>query len=195
MADTIQETGAEEKKNIVGGFEFASKEDAALGTQELKKVLYLKRHLDYHSTDTVLQMYRKAIQERTFQTPIGFHFILEMRERLLQNGVAENELMPIPVYYDITPPQVKSSFHSVKKQKIPAQERKKEKINRYKISILLNILLCVLVIGMVIIAMTGNNPNILNYKRAVLDEYAAWEQELTERESAVREKERELGWE
>ena len=41
--------------------------------------------------------------------------------------------------------------------------------------------------------MTGNNPNILNYQNAVLNKYASWEQELMEREQAVREKEQELG--
>ena len=42
-------------------------------------------------------------------------------------------------------------------------------------------------------AMSGNNANILNYRNAIVDEYASWEQELTEREKAVREKEQELG--
>ena len=34
---------------------------------------------------------------------------------------------------------------------------------------------------------------MLNYKTAVLNEYSEWEQELTQRENAVREKESELG--
>ncbi len=32
----------------------------------------------------------------------------------------------------------------------------------------------------------------MNYEKAVTDRYASWEQDLTEREAAVREKEREL---
>ena len=56
-----------------------------------------------------------------------------------------------------------------------------------------NVFLALLVAGMFFVAMTGNNPNILNYQNAVLNKYAAWEQELTEREQAVREKEQELG--
>lgn len=35
--------------------------------------------------------------------------------------------------------------------------------------------------------------NILNYENAILNKYAAWEQELTAREQAVREKEQESG--
>ena len=59
-------------------------------------------------------------------------------------------------------------------------------------SVLLNIVLVLLVIAMFAITMTGKTENILNYEKAVTDRYASWEQDLTEREAAVREKEREL---
>ena len=45
---------------------------------------------------------------------------------------------------------------------------------------------------MFVITLTGNNPTILNYEQKLQNKYAGWEQELTERENAVREKEREL---
>ncbi len=46
-----------------------------------------------------------------------------------------------------------------------------------------------LVIAMFAITLTGKNPNILNYERALTDQYnLSWEQELTEREAAVRGK-------
>ena len=34
---------------------------------------------------------------------------------------------------------------------------------------------------------------MINYKIALTNQYAAWEQELTQREKAVKEKEQELG--
>ena len=52
--------------------------------------------------------------------------------------------------------------------------------------------LCALVIGMFIITFTGDNPNIINYKNALENQYSEWEQELDEREDAIREKEAEL---
>ena len=48
---------------------------------------------------------------------------------------------------------------------------------------------------MFVITMKSDNPNILNYKKQILNEYASWEQELTERENRVREKEQELSME
>lgn len=58
-----------------------------------------------------------------------------------------------------------------------------------------NLLLTLLVITMFVITMKSDNPNILNYKKQILNEYASWEQELTERENRVREKEQELSME
>ena len=39
----------------------------------------------------------------------------------------------------------------------------------------------------------GENANIINYRNAIVNEYSTWEEELSQREHAVREKERELG--
>ena len=59
----------------------------------------------------------------------------------------------------------------------------------------INILLVVLVLAMFVITLKSDNPNILNYRQAITNEYASWEQELTERENKVREKEQMLGME
>ena len=42
------------------------------------------------------------------------------------------------------------------------------------------------------IAYTSEHPNVLNYKRNLVNKYAQWEQELSEREKEIREKERNL---
>ena len=59
-------------------------------------------------------------------------------------------------------------------------------------SVMLNVVLVIAVIAMFVITLTSDQPNVLNYERALTNRYASWEQELTEREQAVREKEREL---
>ncbi len=60
-------------------------------------------------------------------------------------------------------------------------------------SLVCNAVLVVLVIAMFFIADTSKADNILNYKRNVTNRYASWDQEIAQRENAVREKERELG--
>ena len=46
---------------------------------------------------------------------------------------------------------------------------------------------------MFVITMNSDSDNILNYKRNVTNRYSAWDEELTEREKAVREAEKRLG--
>ncbi len=54
----------------------------------------------------------------------------------------------------------------------------------------------VIVIGaMFAIALKSDVPNILNYREAIVNEYSEWEQELTQRERAVREAEQQYDME
>ena len=75
----------------------------------------------------------------------------------------------------------------------PSQRRRSIK-DVLKISVIANIFLVILVILMFVITIKSDNPNILNYKEAVINEYAsweeelkAWEEELTEREKALED--------
>ena len=138
----------------------------------------------------ILQLYRKALNERTFQTPVGLAFVNELRERLIEEGVEEFEIEPIPVYYDVVQNKMRAGFEPVKEKE---EEKPKKEMTKLTVSVVLNVILVLLVAGMFFVAMSGNNANILNYRNAIVDEYASWEQELTEREKAVREKEQELG--
>lgn len=189
MAEVTQKTEGK-KEYIVDGFSFLSEEDAAAAREELKKARYLKRHLEYQSADMILQLYRKALADRTFQTPVGLAFVNELRELLIEAGIEEFEIEPIPVYYDVVQNKMRSGYEPVEEK--PKEETKKG-IGKFGVSVVLNVVLGLLVAGMFYVAMTGNNPNILNYKSSIENKYAAWEQELSEREQAVREKEQELG--
>ena len=60
------------------------------------------------------------------------------------------------------------------------------------ISILINAILAFMVIGMFVISLNSRNPNILNYRKNIENEYAAWEQELTNREKEIRLKEAQM---
>lgn len=63
----------------------------------------------------------------------------------------------------------------------------------FGISVAMNVILVLLVMGMFMITLYSDNPNILNYKTQIINEYASWEQELRAREREVSGRERELG--
>lgn len=64
---------------------------------------------------------------------------------------------------------------------------KLKKINTFLKAICIGLVLCI--IGMFYVNSTINSPTILNYEEEIVNKYSAWEQELTEREAAVRERE------
>ena len=45
---------------------------------------------------------------------------------------------------------------------------------------------------MFVISWKSDVPNIVNYRTAVINEYSEWEQQLQEREQAIREAEKKL---
>ena len=174
----------------VGGFQFGSEKDVELAKIEQDKIAYLEKRIQYDQPESVLSVYNKAIANKIFQTPIGFQFLQKLHDFLTEQGLADRA-SSIPLYqvysYD---PQEEVAVHTAKRRVQPSQYRElRSKLRR---SVILNLLLIVMVVAMFVITLTSNHPNILNYERVLTDKYAGWEQELTERENAVREKERAL---
>ena len=174
---------------IVEGYLFRSEEDARLAEQEKKKIKYLRMHMNYHSAENVLQIYQKLLRERVFMTPVGYAYLQELREYLLgRKEIKEEQVPPVQLqnYYSM----------NMRKNYTPAREHikvsEKKKAQWPVISLICNIILVLAVVVMFMITMKSNNPNILNYEQNLINKYAKWEQELSERESVIREKEREL---
>lgn len=169
------------------GFLFSRQEDAELALSEKKQIGYLEEHLDFNNAEQIFSVYKKLIEEHTFSTPVGLGYLKELRQYLAENGFTDG-VPPIPVSA-VRPERNRETLparHEGKKAHNP------EKTVGYRISIVINLILAALVVAMFIITLKSDNPNILNYERTIQDKYAEWEMNLTDREEAVREKERAL---
>ncbi len=177
---------------IVGGYRFRSPLDAETARAEEKKIAYIEAHLDRESPETVLRIYNKMLENRIFVTPVGYAYLREIRDFLLRDGMDPETLLPLPLN-DIYSPEAKAAREKVSEiGKEQVDEELKKGKSRLFLSLVLNVLLFITIVAMVIITLISDHPNILNYERVIQNEYAEWKQELTEREKAVREKEREL---
>lgn len=178
-----------ENKLKVEHFLFSSEDDADLARKEIKKVEYLQKHIDYSIPQNVLLVYEKANKERIFRTPIGIQYMQTLRDFLIQSGIEQDKIQPITLYatYEI---KLRTRTEPARKRVIESQKDINKR--RLKFSILINILLVFAVLGMFAIALTSNNPNIINYKNSLVNQYSDWEQELNEREQIIREKELEI---
>lgn len=185
---------AEKTDLVVDGFQFGTENDAQLARAEAVRIKNLESRLDYKNTNMVYAVYKKAVENRVFKTPLGYVFLKKLQVCLIENSDMSEELQDIPVQgvYNIresTAPVV---------EKVKADSRGKhgrpshKELFTKRASICANIVLLFLVALMFVIAYNGSTPTILNYERALEDKYSYWEQQLSEREQVIREKEREL---
>lgn len=195
-------TKKENGKFIVDGFAFRTKEEAELAKKEVDGVKYIRGKTDMAQPDMVLQIYNKMIEQNFFETSVGYVYLRELQEYLQTiPHINNDDILPIPIKHpgvelEVRKERVKhrenqkkleEKLKTAQKQKIVSEEGKK-----LKISLLLNLILVICVIGMFLISMTSSNPNIVNYESKLIDKYAGWEQELTERENNVKALEQEL---
>lgn len=182
-----------ENEYIAEGFSFQSAADAQLASQENKKIEYLQAHMSTSEPENILAIYQKAITDRIFRTPVGIIYLKRLQSFLIKSEEIDNDKIPaIPI--EVAYERVLRAEPSPARQRIKAASApKKKKSMLLPFSILLNMCLIVAVIAMFAMTLASEQPNIINYRKALTNQYAGWEQELTEREQAVRAREQELG--
>lgn len=177
-------------ERVIDGYHFSTDEDAKMAQEELQRVNYISEKLNENDPKSILLVYNKSIQSGIFTTPVGIDFLKSVQSYLRKNPEINNEdISDIPVRYSIADALI------IKQNKRYDSLNVKEKSYKqpFRFSVVLNVILILMVVAMFVIAIKADNPNMLNYKTAILNEYSEWEQELKERENAVREKESELG--
>lgn len=177
----------------VGGYLFYTEKDARLARAEEQRIEYLEARIDYTAPESIRYIYEQTIRERLFKTPVGLRYLEKLRNYLLeQPGMEPGSVMDIPLYMTFDG-ELREHGNPARERVVPAKDREKEKAkNRFTISVILNVLLAVAICAMFYISYVSEQPNVINYERALTSKYASWEQELTQREEQIREKEREL---
>ena len=200
-------------KYNIGGYIFDDENKAKKAAKELKAVEYILGQIKDSDENAVLTVYKKLLNQRMFSTEIGMSFLAQLRQNLLDSEVFTLEDIP-PVYSleeppkDVTPEEkTEDTPLTSEKEVSKAKKEKADKkvvakvtndsseikrlkaINKVLLIFCIALLLCVL--GMFYVSTTINSPTILDYEEKLIDKYSSWEQELTEREEAIREKEQE----
>jgi len=178
-----------EDELVVGGYRFGTVADAETARMEQKKIVNVEQHLDYRKPENVLLVYNKAIDNRVFLTPLGISYLHRMQDQMVKCGVPKEKIKPIPMYATFSN---KTENNSSIRRRMTSRGQKMEFKGRFITSVCVNVLLAAALAAMIVLAYVSDVPTIVNYKTAILNEYSAWEQELTDREQAVREAERAL---
>lgn len=179
---------------VVDGFSFETKEEYEKAKGEQEVISYLETKIDFRNTAAVLSIYHKLLEKESFQTAVGLSFLKGLRTNLLSSGkIAEKDLKQIPVQAQ---KKAADSFTEREKKLLETgkdvsllKELRKKKIYIRNMGIIIATL-CVMLIAMVVITLFSDQDVWLDTETKIQDKYAAWEEELEQREAIVKEKEK-----
>lgn len=193
-----------ENKNeaVIGGFIFENEAEAEQAAKEADGIRYVKSKTDMNDPKMVLQIYNKMVGQNLFETAVGFAYLKDLQDYLTASPyIVKDEILPIPVgrkaFEEDSQKKQKTSENAQSQQgegeQKPLGKQEAGYRKKFRITLFFAVILAVSMVGMFIIAANSNSLNILNYENELINRYAQWEQELADREAAVRERETELG--
>lgn len=181
----------EQNNYIVAGFQFPNGKEALAAKRELEHIKLIREKTDFASgeadADTILELYTRLIEKNIFKTQIGYSFLGELRNILIDSYNMQEADLPVvvlPLYEEAI--QLKTAQTEAYKERVLELKGKMQKM-KYVI-----IALAVMIIGMFILAATNKNVGYINTENKILDKYASWEEELNQREKEITERERAL---
>lgn len=177
----------EKKSLIVDGFVFPNEKEAQTAFNEHNNIEMIRQRTPISDPDAAYELYTKLIERDMFKTVVGYSFLYELRQRLVVDfGYAEEELPFVTLSENIRYDRI-----SGRNQNILEIKLEKELAIKKKMTIAL-IALIAMVIAMFVIAAVNPNTGYINTENKILNKYATWQEELEQREQAVKEKEKQL---
>lgn len=188
---------AEEKENgkfMVGGYEFATKEEAQLAKDELNAIKYLSQKTNSKDSKQVYSLYNKIIERKLFSTHVGMNYLKNLQTFLYKSDEIPNDkIQPIPINAEtqgeINIRRERSEFKSELRDMSVKVAKYKNNFTRVMI---INVVLIIIVIAMFVILNTSSNPNIINYEVNIQNKYSQWQDQLQSQEESLNARENAL---
>lgn len=178
----------EQDEMQVGSFRFETLKEAKEAKREQEKIQVLKGKIDFAHTKDMLALYQRLVDKKVFKTPIGYQFLGEFREYLTQELHLDEQEIP---HIYVEPKKGMSRFQQEQLDFLQKENQQLEAGR--KRSVILIIVLILMIVTMFVITILNPNVGYINTENKILNRYASWEEELTEREERIREREAELG--
>ena len=186
-----------EKKNgiMINGFCFENEEEAAQAKKEADGVRYLRAIINTDAPESVLGIYNKMVQQRLFETAVGYTYLGELQEYLKSIPFIDAEaILPIPVQHPVLEESIQKKRRAERKTtpETQIQVQNFDFRKRYQAALYVCLVLFLCIVGMFAVSISSSSPTILNYETKLIDRYEQWERELEEREAALKEREKEI---
>ncbi|MGN0506874.1 MAG: hypothetical protein ACI4FZ_09940 [Lachnospiraceae bacterium] len=177
-----------ENKFTFMGHTFEDEKQLLMAKKEAEAIEYLRAKTDFNNGEMLLRLYNRILDKKMMETEVGIDFLVEIRKRIVEIGIMkENQLRDIP---ELKKRAAKKKAAEKKSRELLLLEKARRQNTVLKIVCLF---LAALVIGMFVILLTGKrSPLAVRYEEEILNKYASWAQELTEKEHAINDRLAEL---
>lgn len=176
-----------EESLVVDGFVFPSYKEAQTALKEKNNIEVIRQRSPLSDGSAVFDLYTKLIERDMFKTMVGYSFLYELRHRLITEFHYDaSELRSIQLPKHMEYDKVNELNQGVLESKL-----QKEILIKRRMAIVIAAL-AFMVIAMFVLAAVNPNTKYINIENKVINKYAAWQEELEQREAAVKEKEEEL---
>ena len=184
----------ESGKFMVGGYEFATKEEAQLAKDELNAIKYLSQKTNSKDPKQVYSLYNKIIERKLFSTHVGMNYLKNLQTFLYKSDEIPNDkIQPIPINAEtqgeINIRRERSEFKSELRDMSVKVAKYKNNFTRVMI---INVVLIIIIIAMFVILNTSSNPNIINYEVNIQNKYSQWQEQLQSQEESLNARENAL---
>lgn len=171
----------------VDGFVFPSFKETQIALKEKKNIEIIKQRTPMSEANAVYDLYTKLVERNMFKTMVGFSFLHELRTLLVSDfGYDEAELPTV-----VLPKRLEYDKVNELNQGVLEQKLKDLLLVKTRMTIVI-IALAIMVAAMFVIAAVNPNVGYINTENKILNKYSAWQEDLEQREQAVKEKETEL---
>ena len=192
----------EKNSTVIAGFLFENEAEAEQAAKEAEGVKYIKSKTDMDNPEMVLQIYNKIVQQKLFETAVGFAYLKDLQDYLISIPyVAKDAVLPIPVSHKALEKNIRKKLKLTAKTKDTSPKAAPQRAGKplgkqetayrakFHFTLILALIMAVSMAGMFFITASSNNLNILNYENELINRYEDWETELEEREAAIEERE------
>ncbi len=174
----------------IDGYAFETKEEYNLAMREQRNIVSIKGRMNSQSKESVLMIYRKLVSKELLVTPIGLEFLRELRYSLINDFHMEATELPM-IHVTAHKREEKKSKEEYTANQL-MKENNKLKDTLFKLRIFTFGLL-IIIVGIFIMTATNPNSAYIDTENKIVNKYASWEEDLQQREKAVKDKEQALG--
>ena len=173
-----------EQKFTLKGHTFDDEKEYIKAGKEAEAIEYLRAKTDFQNLNQILKLYDRILDRDMMETIIGIEFLREIRTKLVESGMFKDEqIRPVPEL-----PETRKRKRRIEERKKSRERTLLEQVKRQNVILrILCFFLAFLVVAMFVITLTGKrSPLALRYEEQILNKYASWAEDLSDKEEALR---------